>query len=73
VNAGRPPQGIGVMHLVDQGTDLDGEGRATETRARRPPSPLPGEQAAVPRDDGGRLHDLHGAPPAAPHSREEHP
>jgi hypothetical protein len=26
----------------------------------------------VPRDDGGGLHDLHGPPSAAPHSREQH-
>jgi hypothetical protein len=34
---------------------------------------MPGEEAAMPGDDGGRLHDLHGLPPAAPHSREQHP
>ena len=27
----------------------------------------------MPRDDGGRFHDLHGPSPAAPHSREQHP
>ena len=68
VNSWRAPQGIGAPHLLDQCSDIEGDGRAPETRARRPPSPVPGEQAATPRDDGGRLHDLHGAAPPAPHA-----
>jgi hypothetical protein len=34
---------------------------------------MPGEQAAVPGDDGGGFHDLHGDPPAGPDSGEQHP
>ena len=73
VNVGRTPQGIGAMHLLDQCSDVGCDGRATETRARRTPSPLLGEQAAMPRDDRGGLHDLQGVAPPAPHTREEHP
>ena len=48
-------------------------GRATTSGLRGTPAPLPGEEATVPRDDGGGFHDLHGPPPAAPHSREQYP
>ncbi len=32
-----------------------------------------GEEAAMPRDDSGGFHDLHGCPPAAPDLGEQHP
>ena len=61
------------MHRSDQCSDVDRDWRPTKPFLRRTPAPLPGEEATVPRDDGGGFHDLHGPPPAAPHSREQHP
>jgi hypothetical protein len=46
-------------------------GGATETGLRA--TPAPGQHAAMPRHDGGGFHDLHGLPPAAPDSGEQHP
>jgi hypothetical protein len=53
--------------------DVACDGRATKLGLRGTPAPLPGEEATVPRDDGGGFHDLHRPSPAAPHSREQHP
>ena len=73
MNARRAPERIRPMHLLDQRADVACDGRATKSGLRGTPAPLPGEEPTVPRDDGGGLHDLHGPPPAAPHSREQHP
>ena len=73
MNARGAPEGIGAMHLVDQRADVNCDWRATETALRGTPAPMPGEQAAVPRDDGRRFHDLDGPPPATPYAREQHP
>ena len=61
------------MHLLDEGANVDWDRRSTATGLNRAPAPMPGEQAAMPRDDSSGFHDLHGTPPAAPHSREQHP
>jgi hypothetical protein len=59
----------GGIYIYSHSFARSGEGEGFWcVQQRRPPSPLPGEHAAVPRDDGVGLHDLHGAPPAAPHS-----
>jgi hypothetical protein len=59
---------IRAMHLLDQRADVNCDRRATETGLRGTPAPMPGERAAMPTDDDGGLHDLYGAPPAAPNS-----
>ena len=66
VNVWSAPQRIRVMHLSDQCSDVDRDWGPTKPSSRRTPAPLPGEEAAMPRDDRGRLHDLHGTSPAAP-------
>ena len=68
MNTRRAPQRIRPMDLADQRADVISDRRSAQTGLRGTPAPLPGEEAAVPRDDGGGLHDLHGIPPAAPHS-----
>ena len=68
VNARCAPDGIGVMHFVDQRANVDWDRRATETGLGGTPAPVPGEQAAMPRDDRGGFRDLHRFSPAAPRS-----
>ena len=59
-------EGSLVPQLLDQRADVGGDWRAIEPGSRGTPTPVPGEEAAMPRDDSSRLHDLHGLPPAAP-------
>ena len=68
-----PPARIRAMHLADQRADVIGDRRSPGTGLRGTPAPMPGEEATMPGDDGGGLHDLHGIPPAAPHSGEHDP
>jgi hypothetical protein len=68
---GAPPEGIRPTHRLDQRADVDGDWRSTETGGT--PAPLPGEQATMPSNDCGGFHDLHGFPPPAPRSCEQHP
>src|SRR6516162_3044968 len=63
---GAPPDRIRAMHLADQRADIISDWRSPRTALRGTPAPMPGEEATMPGDDGGGLHDLHGIPPAAP-------
>src|SRR5262249_25001420 len=73
VNAGRPPQGVGVGHAADEGADRRGDGRATGPVAPAFPGPEEPGPGALPADDGVGLDDGVDLRPAVPQAGEQDP
>jgi hypothetical protein len=73
VNPWRAPQGVGLGHPADEGSDLGGDGGAAGPMPSALPGPEEPETGAVPLDDGRGLDDEDGRRPASPEAGKQDP
>lgn len=67
------PRGIGLPHVLDQGTDLFGNGRSARCAVLTETSLMISETFLLPGNDRARLDDCHSPLPAGPQPRAPHP
>jgi hypothetical protein len=72
VNPWGAPEWIGIRQLADEGFHVGRYARPSGGPAALP-SPEQTESTSMPADDGLRLDDVQGRPPAVPRSREPRP
>ncbi len=66
VNARGTPEGVGGVHLPDQGAQVGGEGGSPRPARPGPPAPSESERLPMPANDGVGRDDLDGAAPVVP-------
>src|SRR5712692_11763492 len=71
VDAGRPPQRVGLAHAADQSTDFCAD--LGSSRTARSPPPIEPEALAMPLDHGCRLDQYHRVDDLRPNPVEPHP